>query len=79
MKIELILYASLRHYLPEQNGKNSCMVEVEEGTTIGRLLAKLQIPAEAAKILFRNGVHVKSDEVLKDGDRVGAFPPVAGG
>ena len=79
MKVELILYASLRNCLPAQYGKNSCIMEVEEGTTIGKLLAKLQIPPEAARILFRNGVQVKGDEVLKDGDRVGAFPPVAGG
>jgi molybdopterin converting factor small subunit len=26
-----------------------------------------------------NGIHARGDEVLKDGDRVGAFPPVAGG
>jgi molybdopterin converting factor small subunit len=26
-----------------------------------------------------NGIHAQGDEVLKEGDRVGAFPPVAGG
>ena len=79
MKVELILYASLRNYLPKQNGGNSCVMEVEEGTPIGKLLADLHVPPEAPRIIFRNGVHVKGDEILKEGDRVGAFPAVAGG
>jgi molybdopterin synthase sulfur carrier subunit len=39
----------------------------------------MSIPPEAPKVIFLNGVHAKGDEVLKDGDRLGAFPPVAGG
>jgi molybdopterin converting factor small subunit len=37
------------------------------------------IPPEAPKVIFLNGVHATGNEVLKEGDRVGAFPPVAGG
>ena len=79
MKIEVRLYASLGRYLPEKNEGNSCTVEAEPGTTIRDLFLRLAIPPEARKIIFLNGIHARSDEVLKDGDRVGAFPPVAGG
>ncbi|NWF55410.1 MAG: MoaD/ThiS family protein [Syntrophaceae bacterium] len=79
MKIELRLYASLGRYLPEEKDGNSCVVEVEPGTTIRDLFLRFQIPAEARKIIFLNGIHAQGDEVLKNGDRVGAFPPVAGG
>jgi molybdopterin converting factor small subunit len=79
MKIELRLYASLSRYLPEEKDGNSCVVEVEPGTTIRDLFLRFQIPAEARKIIFLNGIHAQGDEVLKNGDRVGAFPPVAGG
>jgi len=79
MKIELRLYASLGRYLPEEKEGNSCTVEVEPGTTIRELFFRFGIPPEARKIIFLNGIHAQGDEELKDGDRVGAFPPVAGG
>jgi sulfur-carrier protein len=54
-------------------------VVVHPGTTIRELLQRMQVPPEAPKIIFLNGIHAQGDEVLKGGDRVGAFPPVAGG
>ncbi|MGE5253070.1 MAG: MoaD/ThiS family protein [Planctomycetaceae bacterium] len=79
MNIELRLYASLGRYLPEEKEGNSCIVEVEPGTTIRELFLRFRIPPEERKIIFLNGIHAQGDEVLKEGDRVGAFPPVAGG
>ena len=79
MKIDLHLYASLSRYLPESKEGNSCIVEIDPGTTIQELLYKLNIPAEAPKVIFLNGIHDQGNEVLKEGDRLGAFPPVAGG
>ena len=79
LKVELNLYASLKRYLPEKSRGNSCSLEVEEGIRVRELLARMGVPPEAPKFVFLNGVHAAGDEVLKDGDRVGAFPPVAGG
>ena len=78
MKIELRLYASLSRYMPEQ-WRGSPTVEVEEGVTANALLESMKVPLEAVKVIFLNGVHARGDEVLRDGDRVGVFPPVAGG
>jgi molybdopterin converting factor small subunit len=52
---------------------------VGEGTTIKALLENLEVPLETVKLIFVNGVHAKDDDVLKEGDRLGVFPPVAGG
>ena len=79
MKIELRLYASLARFLPEKREGNSCALEVQAGTTIRKLFLQLGIPPHSPKIIFLNGIHAQGDEVLKEGDRVGAFPPVAGG
>ena len=80
MKIELNLYASLRAYAPNASqGEAKAPTEVGEGITIRELLAQLRIPGEAVKIVFLNGVRASGDETLKEGDRVGVFPPVAGG
>ena len=54
-------------------------MEVEEETRVRDLIVRMGIAPEAPKVIFLNGVHAQGDEVLKDGDRVGAFPPVAGG
>jgi len=80
MKIELKLYASLGRYMPQTMlEKGQGYFEVGEGTTIKALLEKLNVPLEAVKIIFLNGIHANDNEVLKDGDHLGIFPPVAGG
>jgi len=78
MKIERRLFASLSRYLPEE-WKGSPVVEVPEGMTAKNLLEKIGVPLGAVKVIFINGVHASGDEVIGDGDRVGVFPPVAGG
>jgi sulfur-carrier protein len=79
MKVELSLFASLRSYLPENRDGSPCFLEVEEGTTVRALLDKMNIPPDAPRIIFLNGVHAAGHEILHEGDRVGAFPQVAGG
>jgi molybdopterin converting factor small subunit len=79
MKIELHLYASFKSLLPEGSNGNTFIAEVDEGITVGELLRRMNIPAGAPKIVLLNGIHANGNEILKEGDRVGAFPPVAGG
>ncbi|HYA03424.1 MAG TPA: MoaD/ThiS family protein [Syntrophobacteria bacterium] len=79
MKIELRLFASLSRYLPDRQGGNLCAMEIPEGTTIKELLERLAIPTEIRKIIIVNGVHAGESQFLAEGDRIGVFPPVAGG
>ncbi len=80
MKIQLNLFASLTKFLPEpKDSAFSNLMEIEEGTTIEALLDQLKIPREQPKIIFLNGLHAEETKVLKEGDRLGIFPPLAGG
>jgi molybdopterin synthase sulfur carrier subunit len=79
LRVELYLYASFKKFLPANCQGNSCFVDVEDGTTVKDLLGILHIPLDAPKVVFLNGIHARGEEVLKEADRVGAFPPVAGG
>lgn len=79
MKIEINLFASLSRYAPEGSSRKRFLMEITEGTKIRDLLAQLEVPKDAVKILFINGVHANGDTIVKDGDRLGIFPPVAGG
>ena len=79
MRIEVHLFASLRRYLPEQAEGSSFSMQLDQGATVGQVLEKLNIPGEMPRIIFINGIIVKSEAILKDGDRAGIFPPLAGG
>jgi sulfur carrier protein ThiS len=74
MKVELNLYASLARFVPRTGP-----MEVDGETTILGLLRRLDVPMDKVKIIFLNGIHASGQESLKEGDRIGVFPPVAGG
>ena len=80
MKVELSLFASLASYAQDKTGSRSHRtLDIAEGTTIIGLLESLEVPIDKVKMIFLNGLHATGDEVLGEGDRVGVFPPVAGG
>ncbi|MGE5839664.1 MAG: MoaD/ThiS family protein [Deltaproteobacteria bacterium] len=80
MRIEVKLYASLGKYMPQITLENKQgYLEIGEGTTIKALLEDLKVPFEAVKLIFVNGINTKDDVMLKNGDRLGVLPPVAGG
>ena len=80
MKIELNLFASLARYAPDKTGGHSHRIlDVAEGTTIMELLKRLELPIDKIRMIFLNGLHAAGGEVLREGDKVGVFPPVAGG
>ena len=80
MKIELKLFASFERFMPDKtDGGSPPRTEIRDGITVNELLEELKIPANEVKIVFLNGIHAKGDEILQEGDRLGVFPPVAGG
>jgi molybdopterin converting factor small subunit len=79
MRIQLSLYASLASHLPEKSEGNACTIEVREGAAVRDILGQMDIGLEVPKIIFLNGIHASLDDVLKNGDKLGVFPPIAGG
>jgi sulfur carrier protein len=79
MEVEVKLFATLRDYLPKGSGRFSCKMEVDGHTRIQDILVRLNIPEEIPKIILVNGIHAKKDQMLKEGDVLSIFPPVAGG
>jgi molybdopterin converting factor small subunit len=79
MKIEVKLFATLRDYLPKGSGLFSCTMDIAQGTQVDEVLSSLRIPDELSKIILVNGIHGKGDQILKEGDVLSVFPPVAGG
>ena len=79
MKIYLNFSASLLSSVANRIDRKFHTVEVEEGTTARELLIHLKVPAEDAMFILLNGVETKSEQILRDGDRLGILPSVAGG
>lgn len=77
MKIYLKLFANLKKHHPTGNPDEP--VELPDGTTIDQFIARSKIPDPEAKIIFVNNRKAGRDQVLKDGDRLSIFPPLAGG
>jgi sulfur carrier protein ThiS len=75
IKIDLRLFVTLSGYLPENN---ECF-EIHGDTTVEKLVRDLGIPDGLVKLIFINGKRQDRTYILKEGDRVGLFPPVGGG
>ncbi len=79
MKIEFVLFASFKDCMPEHAGGKPCVMEIEQGTTVGILIKHLHLPENRPKMIFVNGLRAKGDTLLSEGDRAGIFPLIAGG
>ncbi|HEY3314912.1 MAG TPA: MoaD/ThiS family protein [Bacillota bacterium] len=79
VKVHVYLYASLRQFHAGAGSADGAEAEAPDGTSIAGLYALLGIPAEEVKQAFINGRQRDPNYLLRDGDRVGVFPPIAGG
>lgn len=79
MRIELRVFATLTKYRPDLAGGEPLELEVPDGSTVEDVLAGIGVPTREVKVVMVNGQQAELRWPLRDGDRVGAFPPVAGG
>ena len=79
MKIEVALFATLSKYLPPGAQNRRAVIEVKDGATVRDILNQLGIPADFPNILLVNGRQAPEHTVLKDGETLSVFPPLAGG
>ncbi|MBP1774752.1 MAG: ThiamineS protein [candidate division NC10 bacterium] len=79
MKVEIALYATLSKYLPPGSEQRKAMIAARDGATAREIMLQLGIPQDYPNILLVNGKQANSDTVLKDGESLAIFPPLAGG
>lgn len=83
MQLTFKLYASLADYLPAGAVNNAVQIEVDPDSSLDSLLRRFGVPREMAHLVLVNGVYQGAEErarpVLKEGDTVAVWPPVAGG
>lgn len=83
MKIRLKLYATLRDYLPEGAADNAIEIDVPDDASPNSVLDQFHVPHTLRHLVLVNGVFAHHSErgsaILKDGDTLAIWPPVAGG
>ncbi len=79
MKVEIKLFGYMKEYVPGGEDYSSCQVALQDGARVDQLLERLGIPGDVPKIVLIDGLTVKPDHPLKEGDSVNIFPPLTGG
>jgi molybdopterin converting factor small subunit len=76
--IEIHLYGLLRKYATQKSPLKESVLYLETGgdESIQSIVNRLEIPPEElGPTLFLNGEYSGIDRRVKDGDRIGLFPP----
>ncbi len=76
MKIKLIFHGSLKRY---NNDRSEIEINVADGTTIGQLISKIEVPKEEVAFVALNGSRSSLTQKLQEGDEVKLFQLVGGG
>ena len=76
MKVTIRLFASLRQFGPDEQE-----VDLQDNATIEDAinLIKINLPGKFPLLKIVNGEHRPATYILKDGDELALFPPIAGG
>ena len=77
MRLSVEFQTYLDQYSP--NGENEFTYEMPDGSTIGDMLRKLQVPPELSAVIAVGDSAATTDHLLSDGERVTVIPPVSGG
>ena len=81
MRVEIRLFAGLacgNSALP-CFGESEFVLELPDGITVRELRGIMAITPALPLMSIVNDRHEEEDRVLRDGDRIGMFPPIGGG
>jgi sulfur carrier protein ThiS len=79
LRIQVILFGTLRNGFPNHDSTHGLEVELTEGSSVGDLVDYLEIPRSRLGLVSVDGMLVKADAKLADHDCVRVFQPIAGG
>jgi molybdopterin synthase sulfur carrier subunit len=83
MKIKFKLYATLSDYLPDDAIDNAVDIDVPEDASPNSIIDRFRVPRELSHLVLVNGVFAYRSErdaaILKEGDTLAIWPPIAGG
>ena len=79
MKVRVHVYGTLRQDFPDPQASEGIDIEMSAGTTVKDFLAFVNISASRGAAVVRDGLVLKADEEIRDGDRLMLFQAAHGG
>ncbi len=79
MHVNVVVFATLRRYVPGLGIGQPLEMDVEPGTTLADIQNDLGLPENEVRIVMRNGLQAELSDTVQDGDRIAYIPAVAGG
>lgn len=83
-RVTFKLFATLQDYLPAEAKKtNALTLDLDEGTTVAQVVERFALPLKLVHLVLIDGTFVppadRAGRVLRDGETLAIWPPVAGG
>ncbi|MCX7150840.1 MAG: MoaD/ThiS family protein [Rhodocyclales bacterium] len=84
MRITFKLFAQLQDYLPAEAKKtNAFALEIADGCSVAQVIERFNLPPKLVHLVLLDGAFVLPGErdgrILRDGETLAIWPPVAGG
>jgi len=79
MKIRVILFGTLRKSFSDHDPVHGMEVEIPEGSTVGDLIAHIDLPAKKFGLVSVDGHLAKAGNLLQENAVVRVFQPIFGG
>jgi molybdopterin converting factor small subunit len=84
MKVTFKLFATLQDYLPPEGRKtNALTLDLAEGATVDQVVQRFALPEKLVHLVLIDGSFIapaaRAERVLRDGETLAIWPPVAGG
>ena len=79
MLVQIKLIATYQKLLPPGTKGNVVPLEVPDGTTLGQVMTRFEVPLDDTSVILLNGLTVPLDTILSEGDTAAAFSAIAGG
>ena len=84
IKITVKLFATLQDYLPvEAKRTNSLILDISEATTVAQIVERFNLPQKLVHLVLVDGTFIlpadRIGRVLREGETLAIWPPVAGG
>lgn len=84
MKVTFKLFAMLQDYLPAAAKRdNALALDLAEGTTIVQVIERFALPEKSCHLVLVDGHFVppaeRASRVLREGETLAIWPPIAGG
>jgi len=84
IRVTFKLFATLQDYLPADAKKtNALTLDLVEGTTVAQIVERFALPMKLVHLVLIDGTFVppaeRATRVLKEGETLAIWPPVAGG